>query len=404
MIFGKYSTAILLAILVVSSGCSALEPGSSQTECTRTHSNITTTPIVPTTERVSKTPDETITDRDTEWGGYPPGVDESTVIERELLNAHTDNLAEKSFLFHHTTSTTYVENDTVDSNIRATTKFDNVNLTSEVSTTNTRYDIRFWSNSSRFVRVSVPNGTDSIDEPQYGTGVTDIPAIGEWTYQNRFNTLIAHTNLRPVRQAYVDGQAITILESEGIRDREDILDNPDEATVSHWRLRAGVRRDGVIRNVSFSSKIGSQSYTKFFNRTYRFTRIGEDIDTRPAWVDDAIARAPKLRADRADSGHHYALTNDGPSDIPAGTEVTVDFTDGGVLTTNLSRSLDAGETAYLYVVADEGEVRLRSTRERPGPAAGIRLGERAEIHLNRVVDGSEFFLGTAEVGGGHDGE
>lgn len=159
----------------------------------------------------------------------------------------------------------------------------------------------------------------------------------------------------------------------------------------------------MVRSLKLTSIWEYPNSSAWVNRSYRFTKIGEKVDARPAWVDKAVSRAPKLRAERADGGHHYSLTNRGPRAIPSGTELSVDFTEGGVLTTNLSQSLDAGETVYLYVVVDDGEVVLREVRERPSPATGIRLGERAEISLNRVVEGDEFFLGTAVVNGSDGG-
>jgi len=153
-----------------------------------------------------------------------------------------------------------------------------------------------------------------------------------------------------------DGHTYIVYESTGVN--QSFVDRSGTTEYTEGDLRLVLRDDGLVTGLEGSATATTQEGETTREVSYEVTDVGATTVERPTWLEETV---PAVSAEPVGDGKVLAITNEGPSDLDAGS-IGVSLSISGQTEFD---GLAAGETVYVTATQDGGSLNLTVHDERP---------------------------------------
>lgn len=222
-----------------------------------------------------------------------------------------------------------------------------------------------WGNESVTVSRSVVGNRTQYTTPPGGVNRTQ-----QFSLATTISSLVPVGDYELTDRETVDGTERVILTADSVNASvgESGLGLSAE-NVSDLSSRLVVGLDGVVYGLELSFNQSTAQGPASFDIGFEVTETGDRTVQRPAWVSDALANVTivDLTADVTDGV--VSVTHDGGDTVPNGTTVVAQV-EGSVYQGTVSEPIEPGETVYVALDREAGELALVTERSAASSVAG----------------------------------
>lgn len=304
-------------------------------------------------------------------GALPAGVSADGVANSsQLASAHATAITAAGFVaeyeFNATVSTqgSTVTQSTAQT-VRAEPDLTGFSVSATRTQTGQTVETDTWGNGSVAVSRSIVGNRTRYTTPPGGVNRTQ-----QFSLATTISSLVPVADYELSDRETVDGTERVILTADAVNAfvGESGLGLAAE-NVSDLSSRLVVGLDGVVYGLELSFNQSTSQGPASFDIGFEVTETGDRTVQRPAWVTEALANVTivDLTADVTDGV--VGVTHEGGDTVPNGTTVVAQV-EGSVYQGTVSEPIEPGETVYVALDREAGELSLVTERSAASSVAG----------------------------------